>query len=131
MYFIEYNFYNYYVIILSLIDVAMSSTSTTRVKEKIRYDINVHREQNKQILLNTRRGIIVEEKDEYEVFTIENMHKLALEIKNRKLITIKHLKLLKHALLNGQEFILAFYHVQGAVDSLLHYTSSIFFYLLI
>lgn len=111
----------------------MTSTSATtfRVKEKIRYDINIHREQNKQILLNTRRGIIVEEIDSNDTFTIENMHRLAFEIKNRKLITVKHLKLLKHALLYGQEFILAFYHVQGAVDSLLHYTSSILFYLLV
>lgn len=102
------------------------NSSMVRVKEKIRYDINVHREQNKQIILNSRRGVIIEDKDENEVFTIEDMQKLAIEIKKRKQITVKHLKLLKHVLLYGQEFILEFYHVQGAIDSLLHYTSSIF-----
>lgn len=102
----------------------MSFTSTIRVKEKIRYDINVHREQNKQILLNSRRGLIVDEEDKNDVFTIKDMQNLALEIKHRKQITVKHLTVLKHALLNGQEFILVFYHVQGAVDSLVHYASS-------
>lgn len=104
----------------------MSFTSTIRVKEKIRYDINVHREQNKQILLNSRRGVIVYEEDINDVFTIKDMENLALEIKHRKHITVKHLRILKHALLNGQEFIMVFYHVQGAVDSLVHYVSSKF-----
>lgn len=102
----------------------MSSTSTVRVKEKIRYDINVHREQNKQILLNSRRGFVVEEEDSGDVFTIEDMKNLALEIKRKRNITVKHLKVLKHALLNGHEFILSFYQVQGTVDSLLHFVSS-------
>lgn len=97
-----------------------------RVKEKIRYDVNVHREQNKQILINSRRGIVVEDNSENDVFTIEDMQNLALEIKRRKQITVDHLRVLKHALLNGQHFISAFYHVQGAVDSLLHFTSSKF-----
>lgn len=104
----------------------MSFPQTVRVKEKIRYDINIHREQNKQILLNSRRGVIVKEEDENNIFTIEDMHNLALEIKHRKQISVKHLRILKHALLNGQEFILKFYHVQGAVDSLLHFVSSNF-----
>lgn len=95
-----------------------------RVKEKIRYDINIHREENKQILLNSRRGVIVREEDKNDVFTLEDMHKLALKIKRRKQISVKHLKILKHALLSGQEFILKFYQVQGAVDSLLHFVSS-------
>lgn len=101
-----------------------STTLTVRVKEKIRYDINIHREKNKQILLNSRRGVIVREEDKNDVFTIEDMNNLALEIKSRKQISVKHLKILKHALLNGQEFILKLYHVQGAVDSLLHFVSS-------
>lgn len=104
----------------------MSFTSTVRVKEKIRYDINIHREQNKQILLNSRRGNVVEDQNESDVFTIEHMQDLALKIKYKNKITAKHLRVLKHALLNGQEFILAFYHVQGAIDSLLHCVSSIF-----
>lgn len=102
----------------------MSCTSTVRVKEKIRYDINVHREKNKQILLNSKRGNVVNNEDKSDVFTTEHMQKLALEIKCRKKITVKHLRVLKHALLNGQEFILAFYQVQGSIDSLLHFTSS-------
>lgn len=104
----------------------MSFTSTIRVKEKIRYDINVHREQNKQILLNSRRGVAVEESDISDVFTIEDMKNLALEIKSKRKITVKHLKMLKHALLNGQEFILSFYQVQGTIDALLHFVSSKF-----
>lgn len=99
------------------------TTSKIRVKEKIRYDISVHREQNKQILLNLRRGVVVEEHDKNDAFSIEDMQSLALEIKRRKKITTKHLKVLKHALLNGQEFISTFYRVQGAVDSLLHYVT--------
>lgn len=102
----------------------MNSTSTIRVKERVRFDVNVHRDQNKQILLNSRRGVIVDYEENNDVFTIQDMQKLALEIKSRKKITVKHLRVLKHALLNGQEFILAFYQVQGAVDSLLHYASS-------
>lgn len=102
----------------------MSSTSTVRVKEKIRYDINAHREQNKQILLNCRRGIIVDDGDKNDVFTVHDIQKLALNIKSRKQVTAKHLRVLKHALLNGQEFVFAFNQVQGAVDSLLHYASS-------
>lgn len=101
-----------------------SSTSTIRVKEKIRYDINVHREKNKQILLNSRRGIVDDGADENNVFTVEDMQNLALVIKRKKQITVKHLTTLKHALLNDQEFILAFCHVHGAVDSLLHFVSS-------
>lgn len=104
----------------------MSFTSTIRVKEKIRYDINVHREQNKQILLNSRRGVIVDEEDTNDVFTIKDMENLAFKIKDRKNVTVKHLRVLKHALLNGQEFILAFYHVQGAIDSLMRIVSSKF-----
>lgn len=105
----------------------MSCTSTIRVKEKIRYDVNVHREKNKQILLNSRRGNIVDIKDESNVFTIEHMKQLALQIKCRKKITVNHLRVLKHALLNGQQFILAFYQVRGSIDSLLHFASSKFF----
>ncbi|XP_025416317.1 uncharacterized protein LOC112687677 isoform X2 [Sipha flava] len=71
-----------------------------------------------------RRGVIVYEEDIDNVFTIEDMKNLALEIKHRRKVTIKHLKVLKHALLNGQEFILSFYQIQGAVDSLLHFMSS-------
>lgn len=106
--------------------VAMSFTSTVRVKEKIRYDINIHREQNKQILLNSRRGNVVEEQNESDVFTVEHMQDLALKIRCKNKITAKSLSVLKHALLNGQEFILAFCHVKGAIDSLLYYVSSIF-----
>jgi len=102
----------------------MSSTIAVRIKEKIRYDINIHREQNKQILLNSRRGVIIEDDDEIDVFTIKHMQNLALEIKSKKNITVKHLRVLKHALLNGQEFISEFYRVQGAIDSLLHYVSN-------
>lgn len=104
----------------------MSFPLTVRVKEKIRYDVNIHREKNKQILLNSRRGVIVKEEEDNDVFTIEDMHNLALEIKCRKQISVKHLRILKHALLNGQAFILKFYQVQGAVDSLLHFVSSNF-----
>ncbi|XP_050436355.1 uncharacterized protein LOC126843087 [Adelges cooleyi] len=96
-----------------------------RVKEKIRYDVNVHREKNKLILLNARRGITFDENDDKnDTFTIQDVHNIALEIKKKKTITRNHLKLLKHAFLNGQEFILEFFRVQGAFDSLLHYTSS-------
>lgn len=101
-----------------------TSTSTIRVKEKIRYDINVHREKNKQILLNSRRGIVDDEADGNNVFTVEDMKNLAVVIKRKKQITVKHLRTLKHALLNDQECILAFCHVQGAVDSLLRFVSS-------
>ncbi|VVC33072.1 Armadillo-type fold,Armadillo-like helical [Cinara cedri] len=102
----------------------MNSTSTVRVKEKIRFDINFHREQNKRILLNSRRGVI-DEGDQNDVFTIEDMQNVALEIVRKKpRITVNDFKLLKHGLLNGQEFILAFCHTHGAVDSLLHCASS-------
>lgn len=100
------------------------NSGTARVKEKIRYDINVHREQNKQFLLNSRRGVQVEEADTNDVFTVEDMRNLALEIKRKRQITVKHLKILKNALLNGQEFVLAFNQVPGSVDSLLHFMSS-------
>lgn len=106
----------------------MDLSPKVRVKEKIRYDINIHREQNKKILINSRRGVLVEE-DTNKVFTVENMRNLALEVKRRKRITDDHLRLLKHAFLNGQDFILAFYNVQGAIDSLLHYASSKIFFL--
>ncbi|XP_050537144.1 uncharacterized protein LOC126903168 [Daktulosphaira vitifoliae] len=95
-----------------------------RVKEKIRYDINVHREQNKLILLNTRRGITVNENDEDDTFSLRDVRLIALKIKSRKCVTKNLLKLLKHALLNGQDYILEFFRCQGATDSLLHYTSS-------
>jgi len=96
----------------------MNSASTARVKEKIRYDINVHREQYKQILLNSRRGVVVEEEENNE-FTVEVMKNLALEIKNKKQITVKQLRLLRNGFLCGTNFISVFSHVQGAVDSLL------------
>lgn len=109
----------------------MNSISTIRVKEKIRFDINFHREQNKRILLNSRRGVIVEEDDQNDMFTIEDMQNVALEIILKKSnITVNDFKLLKHGLLNGQEFILAFCRTQGAVDSLLYYASSILLRLL-
>ncbi|CAI6368538.1 unnamed protein product [Macrosiphum euphorbiae] len=96
----------------------MNSASTARVKEKIRYDINVHRNQYKQILLNSRRGVVVEEED--NVFTVEDMHNLAQEIKHKKQITVEQLRLLKNGFLNGIDFVSEFYHVQGAAESLLH-----------
>jgi len=99
-------------------------SSTIRVKEKIRYDVNAHRERNKQILLNLRRGVVIEKDDKNDAFSIEDMQNLAMKIKRRKKVTVKHLKILKHALLNGREFILEFYKVQGAIDSLVHYASS-------
>jgi len=97
----------------------MSSASTARVKEKIRYDINVHRDQYKQILLNSRRGVVVEE-EEVNVFTVEDMHNLAQEIKHKKQISVEQLRLLKNGFLNGIDFVSEFYHVQGAAESLLH-----------
>lgn len=100
----------------------MNSASTARVKEKIRYDINVHRQQNKQILLNSRRGVVPEEKD--SVFTVEDMKNLAIEIKHGKQITAEQLNVLKNGFLNGVDFVLVFCHVHGAVDSLLHLASS-------
>lgn len=103
----------------------MSSTSTVRVKEKIRFDINFHREQNKRILLNSRRGVIDEEGDQNDEFTVKDMQNVALEIKRKKSnITLDCFKLLKHGLLNGQEFIVTFCRTQGAVDSLLQCASS-------
>lgn len=103
----------------------MNSTSTVRIKEKIRFDINFHREQNKRILLNSRRGVIDEEEDQNNEFTVEDMKNVALKITRKNSnINLDSFKLLKHGLLNGQEFIVAFCRTQGAVDSLLHYASS-------
>ncbi|XP_015373893.1 PREDICTED: uncharacterized protein LOC107168868 [Diuraphis noxia] len=101
----------------------MNSASTARVKQKIRYDINVHREQYKQVLLNSRRGVIVEEEENNE-FTIEVMTNLALEIKNKKQITVKQLRLLRNGFLCGTDFVSVFIRVQGAADSLLHLATS-------
>jgi len=100
----------------------MNSASTARVKEKIRYDINVHRNQYKQILLNSRRGVVVEEED--NVFTIEDMHNLALEIKHKNQITNEQLRVLKNGFLSGIDFVSEFYRVQGAAITLLHLVTS-------
>lgn len=106
----------------------MTSASTVRVKEKIRYDVNVHRQLNKQILLNIRRGVkIIDEKEDLlNVFSIDEMQNLALEIKYGKKITAKQLKVLRNAFLNGIEYILTFNNVQGAVNTLIHFASSKF-----
>ncbi|XP_025195334.1 uncharacterized protein LOC112594642 [Melanaphis sacchari] len=102
----------------------MNSASTARVKEKIRYDIGVHREENKQTLLDSRRGVVVEKDNLSKELTIEDMQNMALEIKRGKQITVKQLKLLENGFLNYLEFIPLFYNVQGAVDSLLRLASS-------
>jgi len=102
----------------------MNSASTARVKEKIRYDIDIHRQLNKQILMNSRRGIKIEDEHLNNELTVEDMQNMALEIKRGKQITVKQLKLLQNGFLDYLDFIVLFYNVQGAVDSLLHLASS-------
>lgn len=97
------------------------SASKIRVKEKIRYDVNAHRQKNKQILLNSRRGVKVEKED--KKLTTEDLKNMALGIKRGKKITVKQLKLLQNAFLDYLDFTVLFYNTPGAVDSLLHLAS--------
>jgi len=96
--------------------------SRIHIKEKVRYDINAHREQNKRIILNIKRGLVAEEQDREDAFNIEDMKNLALQVSNYA-ITSGHLKVLKHALLNGEEFITTFCQVPGAVKALFYYVT--------
>jgi len=98
------------------------SASKIRVKEKIRYDVDAHRQKNKQILLNSRRGVKVEKED--KELTTEDLQNMALGIKRGKKITVKQLKLLQNAFLDYLDFTVLFYNTPGAVDSLLHLASS-------
>uniref|UniRef100_A0A2S2P563 IBB domain-containing protein n=1 Tax=Schizaphis graminum TaxID=13262 RepID=A0A2S2P563_SCHGA len=102
----------------------MNSASTARVKEKIRYDVDIHRQLNKQMLMNSRRGVKIEEDFPNNELTVEDMQNMALEIKRGKQITVKQLKLLQNGFLDYLDFIVLFYNVPGAVDSLLHLASS-------